>query len=197
MTYAQPTATADEGWGQELGQYFISKVSINNQAIGGASVASFHTGRWSNIMGSLKAGDYVMAAFGANDSGSVAGRHVDTPAFQMLFVQMADEVKAKQATFIPVTPSALREWTGTMEGNTRLGPYAAATIAAGMAKGLLVDDLNARSVEFLNMIGPTGAMQYYKGVDKAHFTKMGATQMAQFVAEELRRIGSPLAEYLK
>ena len=84
-----------------------------------------------------------------------------------------------------------------MEGNTRLGPYAAATIARGMAKGLFVDDLNARSVEFLNMIGPTGAMQYYKGVDKAHFTKMGATQMATFVAGELRRVGSPLAAYLK
>ena len=42
MAYAQPTATADEGWGQELGQFFIDNVSIDNQAIGGASVASFH-----------------------------------------------------------------------------------------------------------------------------------------------------------
>ena len=96
-----------------------------------------------------------------------------------------------------MTPSALREFTGVSEGNVRLGPYAAATISAGLAKGLVVDDLNARSVELLNMIGPTGAALLYKGVDKAHFTKAGAVQMAAFVTQELRRIGSPLGAYLK
>lgn len=30
-----------EGWGQEIGQFFSSKVTINNQAIGGRSVAMF------------------------------------------------------------------------------------------------------------------------------------------------------------
>jgi len=110
---------------------------------------------------------------------------------------MTDEVKAKGATFIPVTPSALREFSGSVEGNVRLGPYAAATIAAAKAKNLLADDLNARSVELLNMIGPSGAMLLYKGTDKAHFTKAGATKMAQLVAEELGRIGSPLAAYVK
>jgi len=197
MTYTTPTATADEGWGQELGQFLITKVTINNQAIGGASVASFHTSRWNNIMSSVKAGDYVMAAFGANDSGSVAGRHVEPAAFQALFAQMADEVKAKQATFIPVTPSALQEWSAGKAGNARLGPYVEATKAIGPLKNVLVADLNARSVEYLNMIGQTAAMQVYKAGDKAHFTKAGATQMAKFVAEEVRRIGSPLATYLK
>ena len=198
MTYAAPTDTADEGWGQELGQYLIAKVTIDNQAIGGASVVSFHdSSRWTNIINATRAGDYVMAAFGANDSGTVAGRHVEPAAFQAMFERMADEVKAKGGTFIPVTPSALREFSGSVEGNVRLGPYAAATIAAAKAKNLLVDDLNARSVELLNMIGPSGAMLLYKGTDKAHFTKAGATKMAQLVAGELGRIGSPLAAYLK
>ncbi len=198
MTYTTPTATADEGWGQELGQFFISKVTINNQAIGGASVQSFYTSsRWQNILSGTKPGDYVMAQFGANDSGSVEGRHVEVPAFQMFFGQMADEVKAKQGTLIPVTPSALQEWSGGRQGNARVGPYAATLIALGPMKNVLVDDLNARSVEYLNTIGQTAAMQIYKAGDKAHFTKMGATVMARFVAEELRRIGSPLAAYLK
>jgi lysophospholipase L1-like esterase len=198
MTYAAPTDTADEGWGQELAQYLITKVTIDNQAIGGASVVSFHdSSRWTNIINATRSGDYVMAAFGANDSGTVAGRHVEPAAFQAMFERMADEVKAKGATFIPVTPSALREFSGSVEGNVRLGPYAAATIAAANAKNLLVDDLNARSVELLNMIGPSGAMLLYKGTDKAHFTKAGATKMAQLVAAELGRIGSPLAAYVK
>jgi hypothetical protein len=33
--------TTLEGWGQEIGQFFSSKVTINNQAIGGRSVAMF------------------------------------------------------------------------------------------------------------------------------------------------------------
>ena len=71
----------------------------------------------------------------------------------------------------------------------------------GTAKNVLVDDLNARGVEFLNSIGQKDAMPMYlpsRGtVDKAHFVKAGATQMAKLVAEELRRIKSPLAAYLK
>ena len=119
MTYAADSA--QEGWGQELPQFLLNKVKLDNQAIGGASVETFYTGRWKNVMSNLKAGDYVMAAFGANDSGSVAGRHVDPPAFQARFEVMAQEVMAKQATFIAVTPSALQEWSGGKEGNQRLG----------------------------------------------------------------------------
>lgn len=84
-----------------------------------------------------------------------------------------------------------------MEGNTRLGPYADAMQQVGPMRNVLVDDLNARSVEFLNQIGQTAAEQIYIDGDKAHFTKTGATQMVQFVAEELKRIESPLADYLK
>jgi lysophospholipase L1-like esterase len=196
MTYE--ATSAQEGWGQELGQFFSAKVTIDNQAIGGASVQTFYSSsRWTNITSKLKAGDYVMADFGINDSGTVAGRHVDPSAFETLLSQMADEVKAKQATFILVTPSALQYWTGGMETNARLSPYVAAMTDLGGMKNIPVDDLNSRSVAYLNMIGQTAAMQIYINGDKAHFTKMGATQMAQFVADELRHIGSPLAAYLK
>ncbi len=197
MTYLVPTATADEGWGQELGQFLIDKVTIDNQAIGGASVQTFYTSRWNNIMAALKPGDFVMADFGINDSGGVAGRGVTPAAFQALFGQMADQVKAKQATFIMVTPSALQYWSGGVETNARLQPYVDAMKALAPVKNVLVDDLNARSLEYLNKIGQTAATQIYKAGDKAHFTKQGATQMANFVAEELQRIGSPLAAYLK
>ena len=126
MTYAAPTATADEGWGQELGQYFIAKVGIDNQAIGGASVVSFHdSSRWTNIINATRPGDYVMAAFGANDSGTVAGRHVEPAAVPGDVRTHGGRGEGEGRTFIPVTPSALREFSGSVEGNVRLGPYAA------------------------------------------------------------------------
>lgn len=195
MTYA--SGSAQEGWGQELPQFLLGKVALDNQAIGGASVETFYTGRWKNVMSNLKAGDYVMAAFGANDSGSVAGRHVDPPAFQARFAVMAQEVMAKQATFIAVTPSALQEWSGGKEGNNRLGPYVTVLHTFAESKGVKLVDLNARSIEFLNQIGQEAAKEIYIDGDKAHFTKKGATQMAELVARELSRIGSPLGGYVK
>lgn len=195
MTYE--ANSAQEGWGQELPQFLLGKVKLDNQAIGGASVETFYAGRWKNIMSALQAGDYVMAAFGANDSGTVEGRHVDPPAFSARFDSMAQEVSAKKATFIIVTPSALQEWSGGKNGNQRLGPYVSALLTLGGAKGLEVADLNARSLAFLNEIGQEAAKEIYIDGDKAHFTKKGATKMAELVARELTRIGSPLGAYVK
>jgi lysophospholipase L1-like esterase len=198
--------SAQEGWGQELGQFLIGKVTISNQAIGGRSIQSFmyddaantmEASRWSNVKNNIRAGDYLMVQFGTNDSSGIAGRAVTPAAFQALLGTMIDAVKAKGATPILVTPSALQEWTAGREGNNRLGPYAAAMKTIAPLESVLVDDLNARSVELLNAVGQAAAMQIYIAGDKAHFTKYGATQMAQIVAQELRRIGSPLGGYLK
>ena len=188
--------TTQEGWGQELGQFFISKVTIDNQAQPGANIQTFYSGRWKTLIGNVKAGDYVLAAFGINDSGTTHGPV--TPAdFQTQMGVMADEVAAKKATFIPTTSSPLQVWLSGKETNMRLQPYCDATIAVGMMKGLLVDDLNARGVEYYNMIGQTAAAALTFNGDKAHFDKAGATAMAQLAAQELTRIKSPLAAYLK
>ena len=189
-------ATTQEGWGQELGQYFISKVTIDNQAQPGANIQTFYTGRWKTLIGNVKAGDYVMAAFGINDSGTTHGP-VTPAAFQTQMGVMADEVAAKQATFIPTTSSPLQVWEGGKETNARLQPYCDATIALGMSKGLPVDDLNTLGIAYYNMIGQTAAAALTFNGDKAHFDKQGATEMALLASQELAKINSPLAAYLK
>ncbi|HVZ87620.1 MAG TPA: GDSL-type esterase/lipase family protein [Polyangia bacterium] len=189
-------ATTQEGWGQEFGQFFTNKVTIDNQAQPGANIQTFYSGRWKTLITNVKAGDYVMAAFGINDSGTTHGP-VSPAAFQTQMGVMADEVAAKNATFIPTTSSPLQVWVDGKETNTRLQPYCDATIALGMTKGLLVDDLNARAVEYYNMIGQTAAAALTFNGDKAHFDKQGATEMALLASQELARIHSPLAQYLK
>ena len=188
--------TTQEGWGQEFGQFFISKVTIDNQAQGGANIETFYSGRWKTLINNVKPGDYVFAAFGINDSGTTHGP-VAPAAFQTQMGVMADEVAAKKATFIPTTSSPLQMWVGGKETNTRLQPYCDATIAIGAMKGLLVDDLNARGIEYYDMIGQTAAAALTFNGDKAHFDKAGATEMAQLAARDLTRINSPLAAYLK
>jgi lysophospholipase L1-like esterase len=188
--------TTQEGWGQEFGQFFISAVTIDNQAQGGANVQSFYSGKWKTLIANVKAGDYVLAAFGINDSGTAHGP-VTVPDFTAEFSTMADEIAAKKATFIPTTSSPLQVWAGGKETNDRLQPYCDATIAVGKTKNLLVDDLNARGVEYYNSVGQTVAATLTFNGDKAHFDKAGATEMAKLAAQELTRIGSPLAAYLK
>ncbi len=197
------STTVQEGWGMELAQFFNDKVSVNNQAQGGANVQSFKaSANWTRILAALKPGDYVLIQFGANDSGTAHGP-VRPPDFIATLGLMADEIRAKGATPIFVTPSAFFDWTADgQENNARLAPYAAACYTAGTAQDAMVVDLNARGVEWLNSLGKTAAAPYYlpnsQGVpDKAHFVKAGATQMAQMVAQEIRRIHSPLAAYLK
>ena len=196
-TMASYTATTtQEGWGQELGQFFISKVTVDNQAQPGANIQTFYGGRWKTLIANVKAGDYVMAAFGINDSGTTHGP-VSPGAFQTQMGVMADEVAAKKATFIPTTSSPLQIWVGGVDTNTRLQPYCDATLALGKSKGLLVDDLNTLAVAYYNMIGQTAAAALTFNGDKAHFDKQGATEMARLASQELATIGSPLAAYLK
>jgi lysophospholipase L1-like esterase len=199
MTYAD--TSQQRGWGQEIGALFTDKIVVNNRAVGGASVQTFKNGNWNRIMSAIKAGDYVMIQFGANDSGTVPGRHVSVEDFGKMYATMADEVKAKGANPIFVTPSAFFQWVDGKQDNKRLAPYAEAIVAQGKAKDIPVVDLNARGVEFLSSIGQDAAFKLYmpsgNTVDKAHFVKGGSTKMAELVAQELRRIKSPLAEHLK
>jgi lysophospholipase L1-like esterase len=188
--------TTQEGWGQEFGQFFISAVTIDNQAQGGANVQSFYSGKWKTLIANVQAGDYVLAAFGINDSGTTHGP-VSVPDFTAELSTMADEVAAKKATFIPTTSSPLQVWVGGKETNDRLQPYCDATIAVGKTKNLLVDDLNASGVAYYNSIGQTVAATLTFNGDKAHFDKAGATEMAKLAAQQLTTIGSPLAAYLK
>ncbi|MDP9036959.1 MAG: GDSL-type esterase/lipase family protein [Myxococcota bacterium] len=191
-------ASAQQGWGEHLADFLISKVTVDDQAFPGRTVKTFMmSSRWTAIEGGLKPGDFVMIEFGINDSSGVAGRFVAVPEFTTLIGTMVDAVLAKQATPILVTPTALQYWTNGVETNAREQPYADAMKQVAAQKHVLVDDLNARSVEYLNMVGESAAAQIYINGDKAHFTLQGATQMAKLATQELLRIGSPLGAYVK
>jgi len=62
-----------DGWGQYL-QYSLptSSYVVVNKAIGGRSARSFtREGRFQEIEGLVKAGDWVVVEFGHNDGGSL------------------------------------------------------------------------------------------------------------------------------
>jgi lysophospholipase L1-like esterase len=191
-------ASAQQGWGEHLSDFLIGKVTVNDQGFPGRTVVTFlASSHWTTIESGLKPGDYVMIEFGINDSSTADGRLVSIADFTSTLETMVEAIVAKKATPIMVTPSALQYWVSGVETNAREQPYADAMKAVATQEGILTDDLNALSVAYLNSIGETAATQIYINGDKAHFTLMGATEMAKLITQELVTIGSPLGDYVK
>jgi len=58
------------GWGFYAHNYFDeSKISVENQALGGMSTRTFYTKLWGDIRKALKPGDWVVISIGHNDNG--------------------------------------------------------------------------------------------------------------------------------
>lgn len=214
--------TTLEGWGQELGPFFNDKVTIDNQAIGGRSVAIFmwetigdicvdsqgipqfrmvngnkvDTSRWAKIKNGMKPGDFLLVQFGHNDETHTCPRFVSVTDFATYLGFMADTAIAKGTTPIFVTPMGHRSFMGTKFNNTLL-PYAQSMKAEAERKGVAVLDLNLRSGEYYEMVGNAYLAKNIFDGGTTHFIKPGAVQMASLIVGELKKQGGRLSGYLK
>ena len=58
------------GWGYYFPKYFnATKISVENQALGGMSTRTFYTDLWPAVRDALKPGDWVIVSIGHNDNG--------------------------------------------------------------------------------------------------------------------------------
>lgn len=58
------------GWGYFANKYFDeSKITVENQALGGMSTRTFYTDLWPAVRQALKPGDWVIVSIGHNDNG--------------------------------------------------------------------------------------------------------------------------------
>jgi lysophospholipase L1-like esterase len=65
------------GWGSLLWQWFDTKVSVENHALGGRSSRTYITeGLWDKVLSAVQKGDYVFIQFGHNDSAHSIQAHV-------------------------------------------------------------------------------------------------------------------------
>ncbi len=72
-TAAKNNGNPIQGWGVPFADYFDpAKINVANRARGGRSSRTFITERlWEQLLGELKAGDYVLIQFGHNDASPV------------------------------------------------------------------------------------------------------------------------------
>ncbi len=189
------TVTDKSGWGLGFKQFLPDGAECINTARGGRSSMSFmREGRWTNAL-ALR-GDYYLIQFGHNNQPGKPGRSTDMPTFIANMEQYVDDARAIGAQPILVTPLTRREWDKQHTGkiNSSLAPYAEDVRKIGVEKHVPVVDLQARSIELCESLGPEKCLEFspLKTVegkaryDGTHLNTKGSVMFARLVVDELR-----------
>lgn len=170
MCNYNPRQYPQQGWGQALMEFMKNPDELHNRAIGGRSARSFkEDGRWQRIVDELKPGDFVIVAFGHNDSNKAKKERYSTvEQFKELMAGFAGDVRSKGATPIFATSiphsGGFTESDGVMHvrgGAAGIGPYVAATRELGQELAVPVLDLNKYACEKLPALGLEESFRLY------------------------------------
>jgi lysophospholipase L1-like esterase len=208
------------GWASQAYTVFdTTRVTLVNAAMAGRSTRTFvREGRWERVYNSLQPGDFVTIQFGHNDISPIADRKArgvipgtqDTLhvykmdadgsyevvySFGWYLRKMIDDVREKGATPILVSLTPRNEWPG---GRIERRDDTYGIWVRDVVKQTGVDfiDMHNITADYYDSIGPEATRAYYKN-DHTHTSRLGAERNAKSFAEGLRKIGHPLAKYLK
>jgi lysophospholipase L1-like esterase len=232
MTYPEPNTDGNNmisiyGWGQEIGQFFNSKVTIDNQAIGGRSVAFF---MWSVVKDSTGAYQCV-GTQGTPEFQLSNGSKVNTSQWSRILTGMKagdflliqfgtnDETHTCPRyvalpdfeTDFGIMADAARARGATPIFVTPMGhrsfsgttatntllPYANAMKSEAALEAVEVEDLNLESEAYYTSVGNSYLATNIFDGGTTHFIEAGAVEMATLIVKEVRKNNGPLAVYLK
>lgn len=186
------------GWGQLLGLFFKSNVTVDNRAIGGTSSKSFYNNNWAAVKKDIKKGDFVFIQFGINDRNSAdPARYAPTDGtFQDYLTRFANDTIAMGGTPVFVSTLVRNSWTaGKVYPAYHDHPIATRNLAAQLKVALI--DLDAKSTALLTTVGQAYSTRFYYlnlqvgeypnyangNTDDVHFQLGGALEMARLVVE--------------
>lgn len=189
------------GWGGAFCKALKPGAVGLNHAKGGRSSRSFIAeGHWARALADKP--DYVLIQFGHNDQpGKGADREtLPESTFREFLTRYVDEARAAKATPVLLTPLTRR---GFRDGKVidTLGPYTKAVHAVAEARKVPLIDLNARSMTYVNALGPTesdtlGPQTKGGKPDRTHLNEAGARAMSSLVIDDLRKVEPALARFL-
>ena len=165
-----PRQYPQQGWGQALAEFMKDPDQLHNWAIGGRSARSFkNEGRWQKIVDAIGEDDYVIIAFGHNDSNKAKTERYSSPDdYKALMAGFIEDVRSKGATPILATSiphsGGFSEKDGKMNvrgGAAGIGSYVAKTVELGKEMNVPVLDLNKYAVENLPKLGLEESFRLY------------------------------------
>ncbi len=209
------------GWGYFFGHYFnASKITVENQALGGMSTRTFYTDLWPAVRDAIRPGDWVIVSIGHNDNGEFFDQRraravipgVDPDTCYVGFNQRTQrqdtvysygtylrkyihDVRTKNGNIIlmSLTPrDAYDPQTGLIvrKPQTEWAAYIAAV------EGVPFVDLNEISGAKLDAFSPWKEKYHFLG-DHIHTSKFGAELNARSAAEGLWQSHNPLLQPLQ
>lgn len=198
------------GWGQMLPCGMAPDAVVVNRAIGGRSTKSFIAeGRWDSLLAEAKPGDVVLIQFGHNDASTGKPERYAPAAtlYRDNLLRMIWEARGRGLVPVLVTPPVRRSFDGTRV-KADFAAYSEVMRALVSSTNTPLLDLEARSADLLQRLGPDGSRKLYlhytpedkaigfpKGIDDdTHFSELGARAMAELVAQELKGLKLPIAD---
>ncbi len=199
------------GWGTPFEDFWDSTVTVLNHARGGRSTRTFISeGRWKNVADSLEEGDYVLMQFGHNDEAKepqYKERYTPVPDYKTNLIKFITETRNKKANPVLVTPVTRLVFDANGNIKETHKEYSAAVWEVGKAYNVPVIDLDERSRELVQKLGPETSKMLYMQLDtlehphyplgrkdNTHFNEYGARKMAQLVLAEIRTLKLTLAD---
>jgi pectinesterase len=199
------TVASQSGWGDAFATLLTPSVECQNMGRGGRSSKSYRAeGHWKHVLAAKAT--WVLIQFGHNDQPG-KGPERETDAKTTFRENLARYVsEARTAGAKPVLVTSLTRRTFNEQGKIQpdlLADYAEATRAVAAEQKVPLLDLNARSIEQMNQLGPEAAKPFdpkTKGPtkpDRTHLSAKGAEETAKLVANEIRKQVPELAKLLK
>jgi lysophospholipase L1-like esterase len=212
------------GWGSVIHELFdLNRITVENHAMAGRSARTFlDEGRWDKVYNALQPGDYVLIQFGHNDIGDInvgkargelkgAGHESKvflmekTGKYQVIYTfgwylrKFIRDVKEKGAIPVVLSHTPRNMWdNGQIIRNT--SSFGTWTRQAAEEAGAYYVDLNKITADKLQKMGYEEGLrvvgEYFKR-DHTHTSLKGAKLNAKGIAEGLKEVQCPLADYLK
>lgn len=175
------------GWGQMLGAFLPAGYCVSNHAHSGLTTESFRSeGHWEVMASLIKPGDICLIQFGHNDQ-KLSFLKADE-GYAKRLEQYIEELRAKEAVPVLVTPVARNSWYNPRQYNDLLADYAEAVFHIGKRLRVPVLDLHGYSMEQIKGTGMEDAKLWFYPSDYTHTNDFGAYKMAAFLSKELCKI---------
>lgn len=190
------------GWAQVLQRYFDpNHLQVVDKAVSGRSSKSYwEEGRWSEVKGALKKGDYVVVQFGHNDSKQEDPKRFTDPetTYKQYLNRYVDDIQAAGAIPIFATSINRNVWKedGTLEYT--LGEYPVVVRALAKERSVLLVDMTQLTHALFEKLGqekstllfmnlePGQYENYPEGrSDNTHLTLQGAERISKVFIDEL------------
>jgi rhamnogalacturonan acetylesterase len=210
------------GWGDFIAGYFdTTKLSVQNDAIGGRSSRTFITeGRWDKVVATLKKGDYVIMQFGHNDSGPLddtarargtikgigtESKEIYNPIMKKQEVvhsygyymrKYIRDTKARGAIPVVCSPIPRNDWKDGKVARSN-DSYAGWAQQVAKEEGAYFINLNELVATKYEAMGADAVKPFFPG-DHTHTDINGAKLNAQIVIEQLKKLNpGKLNKYMK